>query len=416
MEKLRDKTFYTIFFIISSFIFIVIIFLNVQNYQKEYVGIENNLRRMNEVVDNVPKLDDKRPESMKDRSFDDLNNRIIMDYNFYTILLDDENNIIDKISHNENSFSDEMMEYATDIISNSDGSEIEINCLYFSKVAYNLKLGEFLIIVDTSSVQKRLLTVLFVSIVLLSVSFVLVYYFSKKITNWITEPVKVSFNKQKEFIANASHELKMPLSVIMASVDCLEVDKKNEKWLNNLKTESDRMNNLITRLLDLSRSESVLDKDTYVFYNLSKIVEKRTLTFESLAYEKQLDIESNIEKDIMFKCSQSDMDELVGVIIDNAIKHSFSGSTIMVNLYREKNNNIVLDIINNGEEIPKDECDKIFERFYRRDKSRNRNSNRYGLGLAIAKNIVINHNGEIKAFSSDNYTTFRVIFKNKGHF
>ena len=74
---------------------------------------------------------------------------------------------------------------------------------------------------------------------------------------------------------------------------------------------------------------------------------------------------------------------------------------------------IILDIINNGKDIPDDECDKIFERFYRSDKSRNRETNRYGLGLAIAKNIVNNHEGQIKAFSKDNFTTFRVTFKQK---
>ena len=146
--------------------------------------------------------------------------------------------------------------------------------------------------------------------------------------------------------------------------------------------------------------------------NLSKIVEKRALVFESLAFENNVNIELHIDNDIMLKCSKIEIDEVVSILIDNAIKHSYKNSVIKVNLYKDKNN-IVLDIINNGNDIPSDECDKIFERFYRSDKSRNRDSNRYGLGLAIAKNIVNNHEGQIKVFSNDNFTTFRVIFKQK---
>jgi len=412
MNKLREKTFYTIFSIISLFIVIAILIFNIQSYQKEYAGIENNLHRMSNLFVGNPRPNNNQ----NDRRMipNDLDNRIIMDYNFYTILLDNDNNIIDKISHNENQLNEEILDKATSIISNSNNSEIKINCLYFSKMAYNLDLGNFLIIVDTSNVQQHLLSILLFSIVLIIVFEVIVYYVSKKITDWITLPVEDSFNKQKEFIANASHELKTPLAVMIASLDCLEVSKKNEKWINNLKSESGRMNNLITRLLDLSKSESGLNKETYSINNLSKIVEKRALTFESLAFENGVQIDTNIEQNVMFKCNQTDIDELISIIIDNAIRHSFVNSRIMVSLTRVKNN-IIIEISNKGEEIPKEDRDKIFERFYRGDKSRNRNSNRYGLGLAIARNIVQNHDGEICVYSENGYTTFKITFKNREH-
>lgn len=416
MEKLRDKIFYTVFFIVSIFIILIVLFFNFQIYHKEYNGIKDNLIRMEELLSNIEKSNNIKPSNDKELPSNDLKKRIIMDYNFYTILLDKDNNIIDRISHNENGLNDNIMEVAEDIVDDNEDkdSEIKIRGLYFSEVAYNFNSGNFLIIVDTSFIQNRLLSVLSLSIILLGLALLLIYYFSKKITEWIIKPVEDSFNKQKEFVANASHELKTPLSVIMASVDCLEVDKKNEKWLNNLRVESDRMNNLITRLLDLSKLENMEDKSTYILNDLSKIALKRTLIFEGLAFENKVEIESNIEKEIMLKCNQVEIDELVGIIIDNAIKHSFVNSKIRVNLYRKKNN-IILDVINEGEPIIEDECDKIFERFYRSDKSRNRSANRYGLGLAIAKNIVSNHDGEIKAFSENGETTFRVIFKSKEH-
>ena len=406
MEKLEKKTFYTIFSIISVFILISVVIFNVQSYSEEYSGIKTNLSRMNVIF--FGSLN-KKPTN-QDLIIENLNDKIIMDYDFYTFILDRNNNIIHKISHNENSFDNNIISKANKIISNNHKSNIKINSLYFSDISYNFKPGQYLVIVDTSNIRYRLLSLLSISVLLFILVEILVYYVAKKITKWIVSPVEETFNKQKDFIADASHELKTPLAVMMASIDCLEINKKNEKYINNMKSESDRMNNLITKLLDLSKSESSTNKELYTMNNLSKIVEKRALVFESLAFENNVKIDIKIEKDIMLKSSKSEIDEVVGILIDNAIKHSYQNSTIKVNLYREKNN-IVLDIVNNGQDIPNCECDKIFERFYRSDKSRNRDANRYGLGLAIAKNIVNNHNGQIKAFSKDNFTTFRIIFK-----
>ena len=408
MEKLEKKTFYTIFSIISLFIVVSIIAFNVQSYSKEYNGIKTNLSKMNNMVGRPP---NRKPIN---KDFNDLNDKIIMDYDFYTFILDKNNNIIHKISHNENNFDSKIIDKANQIVSNNYVSSIEINSLYFNDISYNFKSGKYLVIVDISNIRYRLLSLLLISFFVLVLSELLVYYVSKKITKWITVPVEETFNKQKDFIADASHELKTPLAVMMASIDCIEVNKKNEKYINNMKSESDRMNHLITKLLDLSKSESETSKELYTINDLSKIVEKRALVFESLAFENNVSIDTKIEKDIMLKCSKTEIDEVVSILIDNAIKHSYRNSIIKVNLYKDKNN-IVLDIINNGKDIPDEECDKIFERFYRSDKSRNRDSNRYGLGLAIAKNIVNNHSGVIKVFSKDNYTTFRIIFKQKEH-
>ncbi len=167
------------------------------------------------------------------------------------------------------------------------------------------------------------------------------------------------------------------------------------------------MNKLITGLLDLSKLEEGVSRESFKEENLTKIVEKTCLVFEGVAFEDGVGIDTEIESDISLNCSKEEMEKLVSTLVDNAVKHSEKNTSVLVKLYRSKGA-IVLKVVNTGEPIAPGDEEKIFERFYRADKSRNRSENRYGLGLAIAKSIVLNHNGTIKAYSEEGKTVFRV--------
>lgn len=337
--------------------------------------------------------------------------RIFMDITVYAIMLDNNLNITGVINHTTNDVSDEeIIKIGEEIIKNKGTEDIKIGNLYFTNYSYLFtRDNSSLIIIDNTNNKEQLIQSLKTSILIFVVLEIIIIIVSNRFTNWIIKPVIESFNKQKQFIADASHELKTPLAVIIASSEALENEPNEKKWLVNIKSESERMSNLVSDLLELAKSENGI-KEQLVNENLSKLVERSVLTFESLVYEKDVKLDYSIEENIDFLCNGNQIKQVIGILMDNAIKHSISKGEIKVNLKKEKRN-IILTVANKGKEIPKEEREKIFERFYRIDESRNRNDNRYGLGLAIAKNIVTNHNGKISVTSENGYTIFKVIFK-----
>ncbi len=421
MNKLKNKVFFTIFSILTIFIAGFIIVNNIQDYIKSKGSISNNLNAATNMAKNTENeinkenFENNLPPAMPNNSNDmtipsNIDENIkFMDATIYTVLINN-NNIIDVINHSNNSLSDsEIISLAKKILQNRHIEEKHIGCLYFDNYSYSYLKGNSLIILDNTEISKSLLVSLEISILILILSEVIIYFVSKMITNWITVPVNESFDKQKRFIADASHELKTPIAVIIASSEVLEDNPTEMKWLKNIRNEADRMNLLVTELLELSASEKENVSELEIG-NLSKVIELSVLTFEGKTFENNLKLDFKIEENIKIKMNENNIRQLVEILLDNAIKHSKEKGTINV-ILKSESDNVELLVQNKGKEIPKGEEEKIFERFYRADKARNRKENRYGLGLAIAKNIVENHNGKISAFSNNGTTTFKVLFK-----
>lgn len=401
MKRLRNKIFYTILGILSLAALFFIVIFNLQHYNEQYNVVKRSLNFNGLVERNKPNNEDITPPDHSNR------NIRFMDANAVTIILDSNKNIIEIINHSNSDIdTDKYKSIANEILSNDIEKEY-IGNLFFDNYSYSYHPGRYLIITDNTYVKENLLHGLKSSLLYFIVLEIIFVFISKLISNWISKPVEDAFNKQKDFIADASHELKTPLSVITASAEALEANPKEKKWLNNIKSESERMNNLIIDLLDLAKTEN--GNIELTMGNLSKVVEHSVLTFEGIAFEKNIKLDYHIDKDINIKMNENSIRQVMEILLDNAIKHSSEKGKVEVNLTDGKE--IVLTVTNTGDPIPKGEEEKIFERFYRLDKSRNRNENRYGLGLAIAKNIITSHNGTIKAFSKNGKTTLQINIK-----
>ena len=400
MKKLKNKVFWLIFSLLSLFTAFIFIATSTRTY----------LERKNTISDLLLKLP-RTFSNMEMRSRENDSRRIYLDFTIYTVILDDYGNYRGVINNTYNEQLDEekIKEVTNNIIKNHK-TDFYIGNLYTNRYAYMFQSNNVLIIMDNQKTNQILFNQLISNVIIFIICEIIISIITYFITEWIITPVKRSFEQQKAFIADASHELKTPLAVMIASADAYFNDK-DDKWVQNMKNESERMTKLVTELLDLAKTEEeqeiIMEEK-----NLSDIVEGSILTFESLFFENKIQLKYNIEPNIKMECNENLIVDLMSILIDNANKHCSKNGKIIVKL-EKKNNQIMLEVKNTGLPIKKEEEEKIFERFYKVDTSRNRNSNNYGLGLAIAKNIVERHKGEIKAHSSNGYTTFKIIWNQK---
>ena len=265
--------------------------------------------------------------------------------------------------------------------------------------------------IEDENTVSHIRTTIISSIIMSVISLGIIYIIAKKLSKTIVKPVEETFEKQKQFISDASHELKTPLAVIEANADVLQDKTGENKWINYIQNEIESMNKLINELLLLAKIENVDNIKEYTELNLSKEVEIILSMFESVAYENGVIIESDIAENILLNGNKEDIEHIVSTLTDNAIKHTESQKKIVVALKKEKNE-IIFEVKNMGDPIPKEEREKIFERFYRIDKSRNRQEKRYGLGLAIAKSTIEKYNGKIEVDYKNKFTIFKVTIPN----
>ena len=220
----------------------------------------------------------------------------------------------------------------------------------------------------------------------------------------IVKPLEDSYKKQKQFVSDAGHELKTPLSAINVNADMLAREIGDNKWLSNIQYENGRMNELVQQLLILARTEKVsMPKEKLDFCRLTA---GEVLPLESVAYEKNITIKTEMEESVFVCGNSAQLKQLVSILLDNAIQYS-TGNEVSLAISKERRS-VRLTVINEGKAMESDHKRNIFERFYRVDDSHDNSDGHYGLGLAIAKAIVTAHNGKIVVDCFDGKVRFTV--------
>lgn len=263
--------------------------------------------------------------------------------------------------------------------------------------------------VDISGHSATLWALVQISLLVGALSLAIFFGLSILLARWAVAPVEDAWQKQKQFLSDASHELKTPLTVIMSNAELLQdADLQTDdhaRYCGNILSMSQQMRHLVEGMLELTRADNGRIKTFFRPISLSNAVEQAALPFEPLFFERDLQLQISIAPDLSLTGSEQHLQQVVEILLDNAYKYSAPG---IVNLsLTRQGHSALLSVSNPGAPIPPEEHNKIFQRFYRADEARTRDGS-FGLGLAIAKAIVADHGGKIWVHSNDSGNCFFV--------
>lgn len=406
-KKLRNK--FLVLNIVTIFIMMVFAFNFIYfiTYKSVYSGVDMELRR---VSDFENKFNQNHKEQFPKFSGKNLPPQRSIGFNLITT-----NDHVIKYHSSLVSLSDEFYEEAKEAAFSNNNNTGKFK-LYGNYWAYNIQphpIGYKINILDITSQHDFLVNLIYTFLIVSAGMLFVIFFISKFFANKAIDPIKEAFHKQKQFIADASHELKTPLAVINTNVDVLlandtDTIRNQSKWLLYIQSEVERMGKLTNDLLYLTRMEYSDAKAIFSKVNLSDAIESVILTMEAVIFENSIFLDYNIQPELMVNGNSEQLKQVAMILLDNALKYTNQNGKVNISL-KKYNNNAVLSISNTGIGIPPENLPKIFDRFYRVDKSRSRESGGYGLGLAIAKSIVEQHTGKISVTSVLNdVTTFTV--------
>ncbi|MBE6898970.1 MAG: HAMP domain-containing histidine kinase [Ruminococcaceae bacterium] len=326
---------------------------------------------------------------------------------FYSVALSEDGTVLAVDNGTRGLYNeDKLVEIARKLLEEARLSGRLDNMSYMVSVRSGYTLVAF---IDNTIIDASMKMLLGNVLIVGGAAIVLLFFVSIVLSKKIIRPLEENDKQQKQFISDAGHELKTPVAVISTNAELLSRELGENEWLANIQYENERMGDLVKQLLDLSKAENTETPMEPV--DFSRVITGEVLAFESIAFEQGKMIQSDIEEGIHVVGNQIQLTQLISILLDNAVRHG-AGSEIELSLKRQ-GHSAVFNIANDGDEIPPEKLEHLFDRFYRVDEARNSESHHYGLGLSIAKAVVEKHGGSIVVSSQNGRVRFTVSIPEK---
>ena len=328
---------------------------------------------------------------------------------FFVLDLDQAGNVTSAVGYYDLTDEDDLQALVSDVDSAGDrvGVLPDYGLRYCRSVTPH---GERIAFADMSSEQATLSNLIKTCLLIGALCFAVFLLISWLLARWAVKPVEKAWQQQRQFVADASHELKTPLTVIMTNAELLNSpdfdEKRRSQFAAHILTMSRQMRQLIEEMLDLARTDSGQGNLVLSQVDLSKLVSDAVLPFEPVFFEAGLTLTTDIQPGITLRGSGQHLRQTADILLDNARKYAEAPGDVTVTLTRS-GGRCRLAVSNPGPEISKEDLKNIFKRFYRSDTAHTQRGS-YGLGLSIAQNIVLRHHGKIWAESKNGRNTFFV--------
>ena len=398
-SKLRKKFIYFSVGIISIVILAILAFVNVANFYNLKHSSDELLKTLIENNGVMPSFAvvNENADEKKTLYLKNFSNR------FFTVRTDNQKNIV-TVNTDDVFFTSasDAVDYAKEVLAKGKHSGYYKGFKYMVENTDKGKLIAFVDVVkDFDVFYSNLGNSVIISLLVLG----LVTFFSYVLSKKAVAPMVQAYEKQNAFITDASHELKTPLAIIKTSADVLEMEGGESKWTGNIHKQVNRLNGLIGNLISLTKLEESDDLDRLDF-SFSDVLNDCITDVKDYALSLDKNIVTDIEDGISFKGNEKLIRQVIGILLDNAIKYAKENSDINVRLTKQ-NKKIVFTVENEADNLEIKNYNILFERFYRADSSRNSKTGGYGIGLSIAQSIVLKHKGKISADSIDGE---RIVF------
>ena len=394
---------------ISIFIVFSCIFISLMVFTK----IQTN-RSVDMLVDTIssndgifPKFDPSKQRMLVQMPYSDvITEETQFSTRFFSVWLDDEKQIVNTNMDSVSTITEQDVEDYTDKVLKR-GKERGWIGDYRYRIM-DTEDGTTVVFVNGNTYNNTSNRLLFTALLVLLGSASLILILTVVVSKRAVRPVAESYEKQRQFITDANHELKTPLTLILSNLDIVESELGKNEWLDDIRSEGERMGLLINQLVTLSRMDESTDSVMREEFNLSNAVADTVSEFESFAEERSHTLTSSINPSVYYYGDESLIRRLTAILLDNAIKYCDAGGNIQLSLTFRRHP--VLTVENTYQDVDKLELNRLFDRFYRADKARTF-SGSFGIGLSIAQSIVKSHKGNIAAYRKSGIIGFRVELK-----